>query len=214
MAKIMYSALVNRISGRISHSVLSNWKGKGVIKRHNASIHQPHSAAQQAIRGLFSDLAGEYYSLTSIQKELWQSYVSVLADRMTPLNAYVGMNQIKQKYLPGSARLSTPPSTPSTPAHIVGFTVSALAASDFSIGWTTPVAATAVIVADYWPMPGFDNTIAPRFVFGVSATPAGLSVALCTTYPVGTVIKFRVRTIDLFGRTSPWSNMLSVAAIT
>jgi len=213
MALIEYSALVNRIKGRVSHSVLSNWKGKGVIKRHNSGIHQPRSEKQQFIRGMLSDLAGEYYSLTPVQKELWRAFSSALPKPMTPLNAYVKLNQIMQKYLPGSTRLTAPPPTPSTPKHIQGFTVSQDAAADFTITWTGPSSTGEYIVCDYWPMPGLDNAVAPRFTFGISADCADLCVQLATTYPTGTVLKFRARTIDSFGRVSPYSEMLVQTAL-
>ena len=213
MAKIEYSALVNRIKGRVSHSVLSNWKGMGIIKRHNSGVHQPRSAAQQAVRGLLNDLSGEFYSLTTIQKELWQAYASALPTALTPLNAYVKLNQVVQKYLPGTARSTSPPPSPSTPEHIQGFTVYALAAADFCIQWTGPSVGTDIAVFDYWPMPGYDNTIAPRFTFGVSADCTDLCVALATTYPTGTVMRFRGRTIDTLGRTSPWTNILGATAL-
>ena len=213
MAKIEYSALVNRIKGRVSHSVLSFWKGIGIVKRHNSGVHQPRSEKQQQIRGHFSDIAGEYYSLTDVQKELWAAHASMLPDPMTSLNAYMKYNMRLEKYLPGTARMTAPPKTPATPGHIVGFTVSALASADFCIEFTKPTESTIYAIVDYWAMPGRDAVTSPRWTFGASAGADTGDVLIATTYPTDTVVKFRARTMDAYGRVSPWSTTLSKAAL-
>jgi len=214
MAKVFYSALVNRMSGKISNSVMSNWKGQGIIKKHNASPHQPHTEKQQAVRGYLNDLAGEYYSLTATQKGMWDAWAGAIGRRMTSLNAYASFNQLAQKYFPGQARMTTPPPSPNTPIHPTGLSVVAKAASDFSVIWTGPTLTTLYAVVDYWPMPGLDNTVSPSWTFGATAGCDTTFATITTTYPVGTVLKFRVRTIDAYKRTSPWSHMLSSTAIT
>ena len=213
MAKIEYSALVNRIRGRISFSVLSNWKGIGVIKRHNSGVHQPRTEKQQDIRGMLSDLAGEYYALTATQKELWGSWVGMIDRPMTALNAYVATNQRLQKYFPGMAKQTAPPPTPATPEFPSGIGVTALAAADFCVVWTAPTSATIYAVVDYWAMPGLDNTISPRWTFGASAGADALLCVVTTAYPTDTVLKFRVRMIDAFARVSPWSHIITATAL-
>lgn len=213
MAKIEYSALVNRIRGRVSHSVISNWKGLGVIKRHNAGVHQPRTEAQQQVRGFLSDLAGEWYALTATQKELWNSWVAMFHLPMTGLNAYARFNQILQKYFPGTARKTTPPPTPDTPEHSSGLSVTAIPGADFCVHWTNPTTATETVVVDKWAMPGRDVTNNPRWAFAASADASALAVLVPTDYPTGTVLKFRVRTVDTYGRVSPWSHILTAAAI-
>jgi len=213
VAKIYYSALVNRIAGRVSHSVLSFWKGISIIKRHNAGVHQPRSEKQQAVRGHFSDIAGEYYQLSQVNKALWAAHASMLPDPMTSLNAYMKYNMRIEKYLPGTARLTGPPKTPDTPGHIVGFTVSALGSSDFCVEWTKPTETTIYTIVDIWAMPGRDAVTSPRWTFGASAAANTLICAVTTSYPANTIVKFRVRTMDDNGRVSPWSNTLLVATI-
>lgn len=213
MAKIEYSALVNRIKGRVSHGILSNWKGMGIIKRHNSGVHQPRTQKQQEIRGMISDLAGEFYALTATQKELWDSWVSMIDRPMTALNAYVSHNQILQKYFPGMAKMTGPPPTPATPEFAMGLAVTALAAADFCVTWTGPNDATLTAVVDYWAMPGRDNTINPRWTFGASAGADALLAVVTTAYPTDTVLKFRVRVVDLYARVSPWSHILTATAL-
>lgn len=213
MAKIEYSALVNRIKGRVSHSIISNWKGIGIIKRHNSGVHQPRTQKQQEVRGMLSDLAGEYYALTATQKDLWGSWVGMISRPMTPLNAYVAFNQRLQKYFPGMAKKTSPPPTPATPEFPMGLSVTALAAADFCVAWTGPSGATLTAIVDYWAMPGLDNTISPRWTFGASAAGSALLAVVTTAYPTDTVLKFRVRVIDTHGRVSPWSHIFTGTAL-
>jgi len=212
-AIIEYSALVNRIKGRVSHSVLSFWKGISIIKRHNSGVHQPRTEKQQQIRGNFSTIAGEFYSLTLKYRELWGAHASMLPTPMTALNAFLKYNMLLEKYLPGTTRMTGPPKTPATPGHIVGFTVSALAASDFCIEFTKPVESTIYAIVDYWAMPGRDAVTSPRWTFGASAGADTGDVLVALAYPTDTVVRFRARTMDSSGRVSPWSHTLSLPAL-
>lgn len=207
MAKIEYSALVNRIRGRISFSVLSNWKGIGVVKRHNSGVHQERSEKQQYIRGMLNNLSGEFYGLTDVQKELWRSYAGALKDPMTPLNGYIKINMVLQKYFPNTEKKSAPPPEPSTPQHIDGISVTAIGSGGFCMTWTSPTDAGDTLILDYWAMPGYDNTISPNFTFGLTASGDASCAVLDTSYPDGTVLKFRGRNVDDYGRTSPWTSM-------
>lgn len=213
-AIIQYSALVNRIKGKISSSVISNWKGLGVVKRHNASPHQGHSAKQQEVRGNMSDLAGEYYSLSDGAKELWKSYSVLLKDPMTPLNAYVGSNARLLKYFPGIARMSGPPVSPSTPAFLKDLSITALAAGDFCVFFTGPTLSGLTAIVDYWAMPGLDMATNPRWTFGASAACSALKVIVPLAYPVGTIVKFRSCSLDSSARVSPWSQILVAISLT
>lgn len=212
MARIYYSALVNRIAGRVSHSVLSIWKGISVIKRHNAGVHQPRTVKQQEVRGNFSDIAGEYYSLDDVEKELWQAHASMLPDAMTALNAYLKYNMRLTKYLPGASRMEAPPKTPDTPEHPVAVSVSSMGTGDFCVEWTNTIPATVYAIVDIWAMPGRDLVTHPRWTFGASAGGDTKECLISTSYPTDTIVKFRVRTMDASGRVSPWSVTLSLAA--
>ena len=213
MAKIEFSALVNRIKGRISFSVISNWKGIAIIKRHNGSPRQPRTEKQQDIRGYFSDIAGEFYALTETQTDLWNAYASMLPGSLTALNAFMKHNMILQKYFPETARMTAPPKTPDTPPHGKSLSVSALAAADFCIEWVAPTLTTVYMITDYWAMPGRDSITNPRWTFGASAGADTTELLIATTLPTDTVVKFRCRTVDAFGRVSPWSHVLQATAL-
>jgi len=214
MAKVEFSALINRIKGRVSFSVFSNWKGISVLKRHNGSPRQPRSEKQQDIRGYFSDLAGEYYALTDAATELWNAYASMLPGSLSGLNAYLKNNMIMQKYFPESARLTGPPKTPATPKSPKTIAVTAMPAADFCITWVAPTSTTIYMIADYWPMPGLDSVTNPKWTFGASAGADAAELLVATAVPVDTVVKFRCRTVDDMGRTSPWTHVIQAVAIT
>jgi len=209
-AIVQYSGLVNRIKGKISFSVMSNWKGLGIIKRHNGSPTQARSQKQQEVRGNFSDLAGEYYSLTDGQKELWKSYASLLKDPQTALNVYVGANARLQKYFPDIARLVGPPSTPATPAFFKKLSITALTNGDFCVHFTKPTNSTLYAIVDYWAMPGLDSVANPKWTFGATAGCDDQKVDVPLAFPTGTIVKFRARTMDLKARVSPWSETISL----
>jgi len=163
---------------------------------------------------MLSELAGEWYSLTAVQKDLWNSWVAMVKYPMSGINAYVSFNQILQKYLPGSARKTTPPTSPATPEFPTGLTVTPKAGGDFCVIWTTPTLTTLYIIADYWAMPGRDATTNPRWTFGATAGSDATFADIDINMPADTVVKFRARSMDAQGRLSPWSHILITAAIT
>lgn len=213
MARIYFSALVNTVRGKVSNSVLSAWKGINVIKKHNPSPKQPRSEKQQDIRGMLSELAGEWYSLTDVQKDLWNSWVAMFKLPMSGLNAYCRFNQVLQKYLPGSAKKTSPPVSPATPDFQTGFTVTPVSAGDFCVIWTSPTLTTIYAITDYWPMPGRDSVTTPRWTFGGTAGSDATFIDLDLNMPTDTIVKFRLRTMDADGRLSPWSHVLITTAI-
>lgn len=212
MATIEYPSIIHRFKGKLSGSVFSSRKGTSVLKKHNSKIHQPRSEKQQQIRGFFSDLAGEYHSLSDFQKSLWSTYASTIPkeiDSMTGLNAYVKHNIIIQKYFPGSSRLTYPPSTPGTPGHVIDLYSWTLPNSSFCFSWTRPNLSTVYVIVDYWAMPGRDSVPDSLWTFGASVGSDALSCVINTEYPPNTVMKFTVRTLDIYGRVSPWSHVTS-----
>jgi hypothetical protein len=210
MAIIEFSSLVNRIKGRVSSGVVSYWKGKGVIKSYSSSIHNDRSAAQQEVRSNLSELSGEFYSLTDKQKELWKTYASALSDPMTALNAYVAVNSRLQKYFPDTARKTGPPSSPSTPKSFKSLSITAYAAGLFCVHFTKPTNSTLFAIVDAWAMPGLDKVTNPSWSFLASAGCDTGAVQNTPGYPADTVVKFRARTMDAWGRVSPWSETISL----
>jgi len=206
MARIHYSGLVNRIAGKLEGGIFGSWKGKGTVKSHVKGLHQPRSSQQQMMRGLINDYTGRWYSLPDTQKRMWEAYAAASEKRVTAHNAYIGKNIYAQRYFPGHAEITSPPFTPSTPTHPIGFGVAQGDAANFSITWTSPTLTTLFVVMDYWPMPGRAKATNPQWKFGATSGADALSLSLSTDYPENTVMSFRVRSIDQQMRVSPWSH--------
>lgn len=217
--KVIYSALVDTMRGKLQGSVASAWKGINYMKRHNPSPRQPRSEVQQDIRGYMSSLAGEWYGLTDTQKELWNKYASLLRVQsqgpegispLTGLNAYIHLNLRLWKYLGTSAKITAPPSTPSVPASLVGTSFASVDSTNNQMSWTSPTYTTEYVILDYSVLAGLDDRSNPRWSY---ATGGSASEALLThthAYPTGTIIYYRGRVIDTSGRMTPSSPIGSV----
>jgi hypothetical protein len=213
MAIIQYSGLVNRIKGRVSHSVVSNWKGRGIIKRHNGSPRQAHSQAQQETRGLMNDLAGEFHALDLVNKIMWQGYATLLPEPITALNAYVSHNLRIQKYLPGTARRTVPNPDPETPAAMLLTVLSAMPNGNFCVYWNQPDSADLIVVADYAVSPGKRTDANPKWTFGATCGADALEILVPSATPAGFLTYVRVKTINIYGKASPWGSTMSLVAI-
>lgn len=214
MAKVEYSALINRIKGRVSHSVVSNWKGRGIIKRHNGSPRQANTVTQQEIRGLMNQLAGEFHALDTMNKFIWQSYASSLSPAITALNAFIGINMVIQRYFPGTARKEVPPLAPTTPEAIISIAATAMAGGNFCLTWTNPTDAAQIIVADYAISPGKRTDANPKWTFGASCGADAGELLVSAGVPVGLYVYLRARTVLVDGKSSPWSAYRTATAIT
>jgi len=212
VAKVFYSALVDTIRGSMKKgSVMSAWKGIQYMKTH-AWPRQPRTAVQQRVRGIISELAGDWYSMTEGQKELWNKYASLLKNPMTGLNAYVHTNLRLYKYLGAGSMIDYPPPSPATPDAPAGLSASAAGAGTFQISWTAPTATNQIVIVEKSPLAGLDDRARPRFaVAGTAGADAGL-ISISHTYPSGTVVRFRVRSMDLYGRISPPSEIIEATA--
>lgn len=136
MAQIIYSSLVNSISGRFAGSVLA--RGNASLRRHNAGLHNPRSEKQQTNRGHFSDLCGAWYALSDTQKSLWNTYAAMATRTGSGFNAFVGLNG--KLLAAGHSDLTTinaPPPSPTTPPPVAGL-VPAREEGTTTITWDTP----------------------------------------------------------------------------
>jgi len=213
MAIVQYSGLVNRIGGKLAGSVFSSTKGIAYIKRHNANVTDHRSSRQLDIRQIISDLAGEYYSLSDTQKELWNSYASMLSEPVSGINCFIALNQKLIYYLGLSKKRTSPPLTPGTPTHLSGLSASPSGTSDFIISWTSPALSTLTIIINYRPMFGIERTTSQQWHFGATAASSELSKVILTDYDLSTLVKFKCRTINEYGILSPWSHVFSQSAL-
>ena len=211
MTRIKYSALVNTIRGRLDGNVLSSCRGVNYLKQHNYKPHQPRSADQQNIRGILNNLSGQWYSLSQAQKKLWNEFAFTQHRPMTGLNAFNSLNLALIKYLSPTAQILSPPPYPSTPPTLKGLNIAPLGNGNFCIYWTLPTLTTIYIIAAYWAMPGRQDAATQRWSFGCSSGANSLYCTIATNLPDGCIVHFRARTMDTYGRLSPWSHITKSA---
>lgn len=210
MAKIVYSALVSTIRGRHHGDVGSAWRGVNYLRVLNPSPRQPRTEDQQTVRGIMNSLSGEWYSLTTVQKELWNKYASLLPDALTGLNAYIKLNSNLWRYLGVSSKITAPPPTPSRPGAITGLSCASVDSTTNQCIWTTPTETCILAIMDFSPMAGLDDKAHPRWSFAVSASASVLLAEHTHAYPEGTIIRYQLRTMDEMGRTTPNSHIEEV----
>jgi hypothetical protein len=211
MAKITYSALVSRLSGSLGGSTFARWKGINVIKRKIFRPRQLFNFAQQNIRNIMSWLAGSWYALSAAKKVMWNTYASLLTGHMSGINAFIRNNTLLLYCGIKSTITDQPPPTPDTPDM---FTVlacgEALGVTTFT--WTLPAAANLYAVVDRCFMVGLDDGSHPRWAYlGKAATDTN-TFEDTHGLAAGTIVRYRVRVADEYGRVSPWSQTFTVTA--
>jgi len=207
MAKIFYSALVNTIAGKLLYGVLSRTKGISYLKSYNPTPTDRRTQRQVQVRSQISYLAGQWYLLSSTLKDLWNDYAAAHPDPQSGINAYIGVNQRLMYYFGSGARRTAPPPTPDTPEHPQGTNVLSLGAMDFCVTWTRPTDPNTFTAVNYRPVLGIERTASLQWKFGGTAGGDKRSIRINTDYPHDYRVKFRVRSLDLLGRASPWSHV-------
>lgn len=213
MAKIEYTALVSRIAGRLSHGILSRNKAAAIITRHSAGGHLHRTVKQQLARGTFSDLKGQWYALSPTQKLLWRSFASSSGGAGSGLNAFVEHN-IRLLYS-GHAdlvRISAPPPTPSTPRSVKEIQAwPGLTAN--TITWTGPLSASDYVQVFCAVLVASAATSRAKYTLLQTVRSDVGHVFHTHSYPSDLTILYRLRSIDAYGRISPWTHAKPEAAI-
>lgn len=74
MAKVKMGALVEEISGSIGQLVFSKWKGLHYARYKAATVMNPMSEYQAGVRNCLATSTQLWWSLTDIQRALWEEY--------------------------------------------------------------------------------------------------------------------------------------------
>lgn len=220
MAKVYPSALLNRLSGRIGDVVYSWLHGQQITKIVPTTPSVPLTARTAQIRANLAYLAPLWENLTIQQKRLWQSYAIANIPHATGFNAFISLNGAVLNASNSNFTVNfAPPPTPSTPKIIRGLSVTYISPTCACIGWSKPrtisdyAYLTFGLPANFCTLyPGFGLCPTPgytvdfRFICTVISN-AG-SFAFCHDWPVGAKLYFKARTLDLYGRRSPWSEKI------
>lgn len=203
MAKVEYSALVSQIRGRLSHGVLSN---RNMLKVHNAGEHQPLTEKQSRARGYFSNLKGQWFGLSDVQKGLWDSWAASQSKPMTGLNAYVKHNmRLLMAAHADLEEITSPAHTPSTPAHVQG--IEAWPDSgQTTIEWTAPLDASNYVQVYFAVQVQYRFRTKAKWSLVETVRSDVGQVIHTHQYPAEFYILYRARSIDAFGRVSPYTH--------
>lgn len=211
MARIKLSVLVDSIRGTLAGSVLSSCRGSNYLKRSSAHGRQVRTSGQQIARGAISDLTGMWYGLSDVEKGLWTSLASMLGPTLTGISTFVKYNMTLLLYLGKSFINTTPFKTPGVPEFVKGIEIQPIGNGSFSVSWSAPLISSEIVLIKYWVMPGRADATIHRWTFGLTANSVAGTGTIDIPLNEGDVVHFRVRSFDLNGRLSPWSQDFKTA---
>lgn len=205
------AAFIGDIRGRVGDQVFSFQKGTHYIKQHNPNPADPLTAAQQLVRNSWANLSPVWRTLTDQQRDLWTKYGGLQQRPLGGFNAFMSANvALYTSGIPSPTRRDHPPLTPATPTAVAGFSAYVLHATANILLWSAP-SSPALYVQSWkrydWNYYGGYN---PGWVI-VAATisTAGGYVHTHDT-PSGERTWYRARSIDLWGRKSPFTHTIKV----
>ena len=218
MAKVYYTALCDRISGRLGDVVHSIIRGIRYVKVHNPNPNNPNTARQQKVRGHFGDLSEYWYDLPAKARGLWNSYATMAGAAATGRNSFIGQNtRLLAADHPALGCVFYPPPTPSSPSHLTGFSVCPVSPTSNCITWQFPSNVSDYVQCSFRlhssfclanPCYGDCNTVGyrptPRFIETVLSNVG--EIVQTHDWPGGARLYFKVRTLDSHGRVSPYSH--------
>jgi hypothetical protein len=211
MATWTPSALVSDIRGLLGNQVFSFQKGSHYIKTHNANPSDPNTAAQQASRSNWSDLSAWWSHLTQTQQNMWHKYASLQKRPLTGFNAFMAVNMsLYNSGIPSPTRRDHPPLTPDTPEAVRGFFPFFVHATSNAISWSAPDDAGLYVQCwkcyDWNYFSGYNQM---WVILEAKISTAGWFLHNHDS-PPGTYIWYRARSIDLWGRKSPFTQTVKV----
>lgn len=212
MAKVIFSSLIDDISGKFGGSIFKRVKS-GTILRQSQRPANPRSSHQQRTRRIFNDLSGRWYSLTATQQSLWDHFASLSPGRMSGFNAYLKLNtRLLSANYSTLVRIDSPPLTPSTPEHIEGLSVESLSNTKNIIGWTSPKSYSYFTQTFFAVSPGYSFRNKEKWRLIETKPSISAYISHNHTYPAGTSLHYKARTIDSKGRISSLSltNFISI----
>jgi hypothetical protein len=213
MAKIEPSALISEIRGKW-HGDTFQMHGSQIIVRRTGRPRQARKASRALYKGQVANIAGCYDGLTASDKTSWACYADLLPTEMSGFNAYLSRNVTNltaghedlDAYHTAPSVYSIPPSPAPIDAQYCALT------DRYCVSWTTPPDACYYVQGHYAPQAGFSNLRSPAWRLRETVAAARLYFDLDGSgFPSGTVVRFRARTLNVFGEPSPWTATATAA---
>ena len=221
MARFFFSALVNRVSGKLGDVVYSFYRGTTFAKSAPISFKDPQTFRQLQIRANLSALSKLWQTLPPGTTDLWNSFAAKRKGAATGFNKFVSLNgnilnasHSDLAYRPG------PPPTPGTPAHVRGVCVFAMSSTQTCISWNKPDTNILYVTGHFRLHRGFCNLhpsygcciadgYRPSFRFIETVRSDTGHMIFDHTWPSGSRLWFRFNSLDKFGRKSPFTHEIA-----
>jgi len=222
MARVQYSALVNKVIGRLGSVIYQCYKGTDYIRTSPAVWTNPNSYRQQQVRANLSLLVKSWYSLPSSHQELWNSFASMKGCHYFGHQAYTSLNcNLLNASHADLTCISHPPLRPGTPKHVQGFCVVSISPTSVCISWLIPNSSILYTTGHFHLHRGFCSVnpgfgLCPTVGYRPSFRFIGTSLSSTRTlihthnFPSNTRLFYRLNSIDKFGRKSPYTTVLMI----
>lgn len=218
MAKVKFSAFISDVRGRLDDEVFSFCSPTHYKKSYQPVVANPNTSRQVYCRTQFSAIAKKWYYLTPIQQEMWTRYAGMHKSVMHGQNGFCKLNN----NLAGACHtdlvcIYLPPKFPSTPEFPYGLCVYPMSSILTCITWLRPLDSDLYVMAffhlhksfcSHFPSYSLCLTVGyrPDFRFIATTRSDNAYILHHHTWPSGCRLFYKLRSIDKFGRVSPWTH--------
>jgi hypothetical protein len=211
VAKIILSALISDIRNRLDDHVYTKRRGVNYIRAYNPSPNQPWNAAQQFCYTNHAYVVKQWQYLSPTHKMLWNKAASLHPARLLGHQLYTSFNvALADANNSDLSPINYPPLTPSTPESVIGFSAVAVDSASNLLSWASPLTAVDYTQAFF----GLDWQYTGRHYIGFALVQTVRSdvgsIAHSHLYGAGVNMHYKLRTIDKFGRRSPFTHVITV----
>jgi len=209
VAKITPSALITAIQGTWGHDTFQMLHS-AIIRRRTGKPHHSPIESRARWRSIASDIAGKWDALAADDKTAWNNFADDFPVYLSGFNAFMACNTAlvyaNHPALCYYPTVLTSYYIPPTPSPLSLYWIGG--SSSFCVSWTTPACTSQFVQVFFCPQAGYSSQRFPKLRLAKTEQ----SDALITTingsnYPANTVIHFQVRTLDVYGMRSAWSNV-------
>lgn len=211
MAKIIFSAIVADMRGRLGGAVYSFARGTHYVKDYQPNVSQPNTPRQCFVRGNFSYYSGIWYGLKPTYKQMWRQYASLTGGRITGYNAFMRHNlRLAAAYHTDFSAVLYPPQTVSTPRFPFGISAAPSDSTSNVISWSQPSDDSTYVQAAFIMEWNYASGYNRHWSFIETVKSNVGSITHNHDYEPDDVIYYRLRSIDKKGRVSPYSHSVSL----
>jgi len=210
MAKVTWSALVDRVQGKLGGSIFKKHQA-GQTLRTSQRPRYRNTSRTQLLRGIQSNLAGCWHTLTPAQRELWDKFAALISDPTTGFTAFIRHNtRLLAAQHPDLQPIFAPPPTPDTPPIISDLDITKTGSTQTYITWSAPTSTQHYVQIFFAPRQGFTMKGKEKWQL-VTTVCACLGYAYHNyNFEPNTKLTYRARVIDRYGRVTPFTHTIDM----